>query len=750
MKLHELRQLLIEYDETTYLRKYLLGNHERAQKFRQYLEEYKNKPGNYELIASDIFTLLNKVPEITAANSNLQLIQSIRSKLQDNYFFEIYTAFHNKGLINKTNFELIYGLSQKGRLVLYNLFCSISIEQIYLNSEGLEKVLLLLSHPFFSYYQAAEDCLRFLHNRNYLTSVALDLLLNKKEDLPELLKILKALDDNRILNDICLKYLNLPGLPYYISDLISLLNQANMDITQELFQAICRSNIRYILIPILAILIAAENYELKIEKIIMLLQRDFSFLYDKLSLLQLLHENHMLDNNTFDFVFNNNVFYFEKILEILTRRFLVKTNQELLNKFINKELDCCQIYPAISYLNDANLLDQKSFNECIKLILLTPTYDPFGLNVFSLFKLFENANFYITREKLDTLFSLSNTNICRLYRVTLNLITHQLLNQDSFEKAFQRVTAKLPSVSESEVIKKSRKQTGLLRSEIILDNKNHFFTDHDKQYEKGGFGKVKKGFNSLTSDEAFCGIKKLKEPLPDNAQKEAIREVKYNHLLGRPAFYYSRKGATSVLTQWQRDKGLHLYSRDNELLQIPLGNRLRCLSAALAELNILHRNHRVHGDIKCQNLVLNLKKLSLKLIDFGSAHKVGSAKMFARTRAYKDPYFSGDHFSKDLYAMGLVVMYLFPEVYTITFDKDKTSASLVNKPNFTVPERAIINLVNSMMHSNINVRCTSEDALDYCNKLLANFNKLNLFMLETITNSSLHYDKLTVEQALRV
>ena len=133
---------------------------------------------------------------------------------------------------------------------------------------------------------------------------------------------------------------------------------------------------------------------------------------------------------------------------------------------------------------------------------------------------------------------------------------------------------------------------------------------------------------------------------------------------------------------------------------MPIEKRLGCLRSGLTDLNILHQHYRVHGDIKCQNFVLNQSDGSLQLIDFGTSHKRGSSKSFALTPAYSDPYSHGDDFCKDLYAMGIITMYLFPEIYAVSFDTYRANVS-INKSDYTVAEQAIVDLVNSMMNSDV-------------------------------------------------
>src|SRR5690606_38429655 len=162
-------------------------------------------------------------------------------------------------------------------------------------------------------------------------------------------------------------------------------------------------------------------------------------------------------------------------------------------------------------------------DSCVKTISMKPNCTIFGGDIFDLFKLFDKSNFNVSKERLASLFTWSDANIQRLHTMVSNLIETNLLDLQSFEQAVKRVTDKLPAVPESSMLKNSRKITHLPRSEMILDNKTRFFTEHSNHYESGGFGTVKKGFSSPDLDKPVYGIKKLKESDLTKAQQEAVR-----------------------------------------------------------------------------------------------------------------------------------------------------------------------------------------------------------------------------------
>lgn len=586
-----------------------------------------------------------------------------------------------------------------------------------------------------------------MHNRSQLTTTALNLLVVKIKEIHTIIKILDELDKAKCLNDTCLDYFTQRQSLYLVDTLISLLNLAKITLSNELIQSICtNSNIPH-LNKIVGTLLKSKQFLFKSETLTMLLKQDYIFFLKKQSALKLLQKNDFLDEKAFDYVCTNDIFSLNKILEILSDKSLLRENEEIIRTLINKEFDSYQFYKAINYLQITILLDQNSLTSCFKLILIKAQAEVSKTDLFSLFKLFEDSDFRISNGQLKALFSLSDSNLQRLYKMVSRLISNKLLDQNSFEKAFQRVTAKLPPVLECTVSKKSRKKTNAPRSELKLDNKNAFFIEHSKQYASGGFGLVKKGYRSPESVEPVYAIKKLKKSDPTKSQNAAIREVKYHRLLGREAFYFSRNGKTCIVSEWQCEKSVDQYT-SSELLQVSIEKRLRCLSSGLSDLNTLHQYYRIHGDIKCQNFILNLNNTSMKLIDFGTSHKRDSSKSFGWTTAYRDPHTSQDHFCKDLYAMGIVTMHLFPEIYTISFKKNKAKIS-GNKTSFTIEEQSIVNLVNSMMHSDINSRCTSEDAFYYCNELITYFHQMNEELLGKITTSTIKRVKLTVEHMLR-
>lgn len=360
-----------------------------------------------------------------------------------------------------------------------------------------------------------------------------------------------------------------------------------------------------------------------------------------------------------------------------------------------------------------------------------------------------DAYFQVKPSHIMMLKGLSFRNLERLDIFTNNLTEAKMLNAHTFKKIIERISISLPKVERLQVTKQSRTETGCARSEFVSDSLPcSFFTEHDqrKQYPCGTFGKVKKVYLSDEISEPYYALKvlnKINKYFPDAEQ----REVKYHRFLGRSAFNFYHKKKSYVLMEWLRGAIINKYS-DFDLISARIEVRLKCVIDALGQLNHFHANHRLHGDVKWENLILNLRDQTLKFIDFGSARKHGSHKLFTSTLSYLDPNKGNNYdFCDDIYSMGIVVAKLFPEIYYFDDIDDKTFSFARTNGSFL--EGAVVALVSSMMKPAASQRCTSEDALLYCKALLANSADLDETLLNKLIFSFINRTNLTVEDILR-
>lgn len=510
-------------------------------------------------------------------------------------------------------------------------------------------------------------------------------------------------------------------------------------------------------------------------KLIRLLRNMFnsSYLFEMIAILD---KFGLLDEKSFETLYSKlEDPFFLRILKELAKAELL--DKDILYQWPKKEEN---FYKVLEYLNKINILNKNPLLLKKILEIFTEKDDD---NLRKLLEAFASADFiinennlniileekdvsYITKifiplsasgladnNNLNTLLSLSYANYDRVTHLILDLNKVKLLDEVSFKESINIVTAKLPPVLESKVVKNNRKDTGAPKSEFILDNKIHFFAQHklNKDYPGGGFGLVKKTFNA--HGKSKYAMKKLKK---DNID-EAKREVSYNQLLGRKAYHFFRKGKRYIVSPWQFGKNLDDYSVSEIKLQ-PIENRLQWLISGLSQLNVLHQNYRLHGDIKPLNFILSIKKAALRLIDFGGARKRDTDESFAYTSDFlsKSPNtitsFKYD-FCDDVYSMGMVVAFVFPELYSIKYkDKnaeDQRAEVLDIKPSgLTLQEKGIKNLVDSMMHQQGAMRCSVSDALKYCRALLAKKDVLDEDVVKEISDATINRSVVTVDDAI--
>lgn len=736
MQLSQIKRLLNEYEGSWSLRKLFLKEEESISLIRQFLQKYETMPDDYELTTTDIYNLI----KIILVKSNNSLIISLQRLFDMNFLLDIFRAINHANMLTEITFETIYLKTGSSLSLLSYLLSLLEDYQIELNAEMLSTVLKITSVDYTE--NEIRKCLQILVEADGFNFVGLNFLARRMEQAYGLLPLLQELQAANCLTAANIEALNSVHNIAFIIEILKCLRLAKINVTTGLLSLICANKVINQLSKILAILISVNPILLSAEIFNMLLERDFDFLFHKRSILKVCQTQEILDHRLLLNIFNHESYLVESIIQLLADGQLLKANLDLIDKLLHGEINCDRTHKALTYLIAAKVLDQNLLSACITALI--PHENKSNCDFLNLFAIFTSHKVYLSKAELMTIVN-TTRKFDRLYKVIVMLAAAHKLDQTAVNKVVERINKKYPKVAETMINKNRRKETGESRSEIIVHRGAGFFVEHDKAYLRGGKGFVKKVYATATSDNPLYAMKKPRDSGIFNANDELKREAKHHWLLGRESFYFtSSKKDVCVVTPWFSGKDLFLYSRE-EFMLLSFKVRLQCLASGLAELDILHQSYRMHGDIKGSNFIVDIDRAVMKLIDFGSVQKPGSRRHAART--FIDPYSYEHTFSSDVYLMGIVTMEFFPELYEITFRKPVAFEKV--KSQFSPEEQAIVNLVDSMMHSNPRSRCTVSEALFYCNRLVEHIGPLSLEQLKLIVEATIHNTEPDVEAILR-
>lgn len=382
-------------------------------------------------------------------------------------------------------------------------------------------------------------------------------------------------------------------------------------------------------------------------------------------------------------------------------------------------------------------------------------------------KLLETLNTYaFDAAELEDLTQVLEESDChQLNEVIAELLKENLLNKNSLKSVLQRINIKIASPQASAVKKSNRHDTHQERSELRFDNDVSLFPDPEKGKRlSGGIGTVKAARGSNDKTYAIKREIKLAElkglnplnifnvMLADSKHfiREAQNEVVCTRLTGRDAFWYMKATKTGhvkarAAIEWVEGTPLARVSTE-KLKQTPYHIRVAWIASGLSDLNILHENHLIYGDLHDNNLIVNFANNTMKIIDFGSVHKLGQ-RAHAKNPDYTEAGRKrSDDMLHDSYIMGLISAQIFPELFRVSFEMPRVIQ--IKVANLTVIERAIVKLATAFMNPDIQARCTSEAALTYCNELMQ-YENLDQVALERIASTTIESPQSTVEKVLR-
>ncbi|MDP3561972.1 MAG: hypothetical protein Q8R83_07330 [Legionellaceae bacterium] len=234
-------------------------------------------------------------------------------------------------------------------------------------------------------------------------------------------------------------------------------------------------------------------------------------------------------------------------------------------------------------------------------------------------------------------------------------------------------------------IKRSRKESTLSNSvfNIIRTDTTRltgFFVEHrgNKDYPDGGFAaKVKKGYLCDGSEGPKYAVKIYRDN-NKHTLRMAMRAAYCYKQLGRDGFVFRRNNKQYMVTQWLQGKALD-YATPQDIQSMPIPRRIVMAISLLRELSILHRQGLIHNDIKPGNVMVSDGKLNF--VDLDSVRPKNEIPLYGVVPVCTSDFLPNPRMIYDLkhdatdlylkfneatdrYAMGITLVYLFPEIYT--------------------------------------------------------------------------------------
>lgn len=676
---------------------------------------FKNKHlGNFigfcESLLSKNIEYLSEEQEYKFAEYSLllrkkKLVKSIKNIIFDSeLLFSLCNILWKRKLLNQNYFSAISKL-EVPQLEILNNFLSHKRILASINEPRVLDFIIVCSEKEYTNHSILDGVAILQHNR-LLTADTLNILLNKAGNLSFLCNLIISMNTYKTLSadslHIILKNENLEQVALFIP----FFNQYNIICTNFLLNIICSTGMEPIIL------------QEKIAQLIKLTSTEFF--------------NFLIRSN----LFSQNEPSFQEYLVLLLKK--LSRLPELETKY-SSTFDygvITKAFEKIIMLLDLHLLlSHDYFHDFME---LSPAYYPNFLNVLEQLQKHNHVNGNAVTTLLNHFNNKIQIPLQEYFRVEKTKTNEQhIIEFAQLDTGFTIVVER----------KKNEPKSKGARGDVFQAQSRH--TTHSPYLLK------KLRVQSTPSRRSFFSTDMNKDECKRNIQseKEAHRELKYNDLFGRTPHLFEYKKKYCIISKWQKGQDLYNFSK-KELGQIQAKEIIHSLIVLLNELACLHKSNRVHGDIKNQNCIFDPDSMSLNLIDFGSTRKV-------KPRNYWIPWtqhFLGkdiNHwnptntysFCDDMYALGLVTASLFPELYIVNLDILNSQIECI-KNDFSLEEQAIDYLVQALTKDNRQARCTSAEALEYCNDLLSIIDNLSDENLNLLLNRSFNKNQLSTDEII--
>lgn len=242
------------------------------------------------------------------------------------------------------------------------------------------------------------------------------------------------------------------------------------------------------------------------------------------------------------------------------------------------------------------------------------------------------------------------------------------------------------------------------------------------KYLSGGFGSVAPANNiGSKENDPELAVKVMHQGNKQD-DKTAQHEARYNRMMGRECTMFRFSDRPAIVMDWTKGEPLNKLIDQDELKQFSFKRRLQWLASLLEDLNKMHEKSFVHFDLQPKNMIVDTSKHTMRLIDFGISHR-------------ENP-------NEDEFEVGADMRDLAEHIIRQLFEPDWSELR-------SIKNRAIHVLYDAAKGFDMRGRCTSQQALEYCQQLLINFKNLDAEKLVEIQNATINRRELQVEDVIR-
>lgn len=356
----------------------------------------------------------------------------------------------------------------------------------------------------------------------------------------------------------------------------------------------------------------------------------------------------------------------------------------------------------------------------------------------------------LSQQDMNAILALSPPNFEKFVKKADSLYMSDQLTSEAVSRALYFVIHKVPSVPASKMIYKNKHHG--VATERKFDNGLVLFSK--KGASRDNIPGSKKHHHAIKGEgyklPIFGNPDFIVKRFHQDEVKAARREVKGLRLVGRPVadWYESKRGPVVVTNFIDGETLLDLFENGFKFKKYSIAERLKMFASILADVDVIHENGLVHGDLAPAKLML--ADGMIKLTDYSTLRKIGSNNKRHCANEYRDPDHFPNHPGSDMYTLGFSFAILFPELFYLLMSGNTVSVVKAKEFNLSNMDIALMNLLDALMEYRRDFRCTAETAIRCIQEMIdkSSNDDLNDDQLIAILKATINRDTFTVRDAL--